>query len=760
MQKLVYLFELDSVRNSDNEILIGQQALYNEIVGNGNTVVLTYNQLVDSRGFFSLLDIPEYYDNLVKLFKIGAIRISQFGEIRTISQYLINACASERSFIYSGWPLKSTQKRLLALIKRSLIYSDLSEINDYKDGIRSDAELLDLFIEVDSDMQPHDTSLDVSQCKDIIENLFHLIKTVLRLSSIHTIYISPKPNDEYAMSLPKYLSYALRLNPDDNNELWESAISKLKSLDLVKNSIGSNDRSDYHHAIRLLHKKAVDSGNVADVEAYQYAEAIVDLCYNYQLEYSVCNSSKHYNINEFKSDNPTDWITFSSDFFSRLKQTWNTEIPGSCYLLEESNVFDEYQIPSDFPDFGKAVHMVEYAKTDNTRTNSNIQRYEFQLSEQKVKRKKALLLSIRKKIFLAILCFSIALAFEVAFECLQNLLDSSLNRVSWFKINPIVWTLLCTALEVLVILGITETLTSRISKHFPGFLSLSDALQEMHGLVRDEHAVVHMFKHGYETYSSSETTNIDDTEPFHEGKRIDFVTTNSLKQYFQLREKQQGLFHNPDTNPYPLATFPLNHDNESKNVLIKRLLRLEEIFGYDFGVVYKSKFNTMVVDPIKQICPVSESCRLKPYFPYERVISTSGKDGVVMIPKFDSKYILIKQFRHAIRAEQYCFPRGYAENGGNPEDNAVRELQEELNAFSIMTTSLLGRVAPDSGLTSTQAYVFAVELGDYTPQIGHEGILKAVMLSSEELDAWIKDGKITDGFTLSAWILYKSKYEE
>ncbi len=128
MSKYVYLFELDSVRKTDEEIVKGQKALYNEIVRNGNIVVLTYNQLVDSRGFFSLFDNLDYYKNLIALFENGAIRISQFGEIRTISQYLLNSIEDDKQFIYSALPLKFCQKRLVALMKRSLIYSDLSEI--------------------------------------------------------------------------------------------------------------------------------------------------------------------------------------------------------------------------------------------------------------------------------------------------------------------------------------------------------------------------------------------------------------------------------------------------------------------------------------------------------------------------------------------------------------------------------------------------------------------------------------------------------
>jgi hypothetical protein len=78
--RFVYLFELDSVRTSDAEICAGQQALWNEIVRRGNTVVLTYSQLVDSRGFFSLLSHRSYYESFVRLFEEGHIRISQYGE--------------------------------------------------------------------------------------------------------------------------------------------------------------------------------------------------------------------------------------------------------------------------------------------------------------------------------------------------------------------------------------------------------------------------------------------------------------------------------------------------------------------------------------------------------------------------------------------------------------------------------------------------------------------------------------------------------
>ena len=105
MRKYVYLFELDSVRKTDDEIIIGQKALYDEIVINGNIVVLTYNQLVDSRGFFSLLRDEKYSQSLIRLFEMGAIRLSQFGDIRTVSQYLLQSIEDDKEFIYSALPL-------------------------------------------------------------------------------------------------------------------------------------------------------------------------------------------------------------------------------------------------------------------------------------------------------------------------------------------------------------------------------------------------------------------------------------------------------------------------------------------------------------------------------------------------------------------------------------------------------------------------------------------------------------------------------
>ena len=743
MQKYVYLFELDSVRKSDREILIGQQALYDEIVGNGNIVVLTYNQLVDSRAFFSLLNSNEYYENLVKLFEKGAICISQFDDTRTISQYLINSLVYERSFIYSGWPLKSTQKRLLALIKRSLTYSDLNEINDYISNVRSDDEILDLFVEVVEELKNgkkeiriQQTTLNVEQCKKILSNLFYLIKTVLRLSSIHTIYIKPKSQDRLNMSFYKYLGNAMQLTQPSNVDLWEKAKHIIRSLDAFKNK--SNDRSQYHHDIYHAYKRDENELGVIDKALYQYAEAIVDLCYNYQLEYSIGNSSKHYNVDEFSSEYSEQWVTFSEDFFFRLGETWSLGDNDKRYLLDDPNSFEIYQPEKGFPSFCRAVRMIDYANEKRKKkTSEDVHRYEYNLKNQRKNNKERIEATIVKKIAFMIITIVVACLMELIINSLQNYFESI---IPWNFVT-----------ETIIFLIVTELITWILSRLIKGFIQFSEAVGCLAQLVKD---FVKIAFYKTRTYVDRCINNVDAVETYDEGKNIDYIKSDSIKKYIRMQSKDEFKRFFTESEIYKIAD--VTNNNRINDSVIKSLMRLEELYNYRFGVAYKSDYNTMVVDPIVTRHTDLKEEQIKPYYPYERVVSTSGRDGAVIIPKYKDKYVMLKQYRHSIREEQYCFPRGYAENGGIPEENAVKELKEEIKVDGVKSISLLNRVCPDSGLTGTKAYIYFAEIDNYEPHIFHEGIKEGFLVSENEIDEMIKANKINDGYTLSAWSLLKS----
>ncbi len=179
----------------------------------------------------------------------------------------------------------------------------------------------------------------------------------------------------------------------------------------------------------------------------------------------------------------------------------------------------------------------------------------------------------------------------------------------------------------------------------------------------------------------------------------------------------------------------------------KKVQDFVEKSGKKIGVVYSSPYNIMVVDLVSN---ASGSC-----FAYERLLPAVQGSAVVVIPCYKGSYVLLKQYRHALRDFQYAFPRGFGEVGLSDEENAYKELEEELGAQAI-TTKKLGTVVADSGMSGNIVSIFVCEIDKTVLKNGYEGICEMITLTGLEMENWIAEGKITDGFTLAAWALLKS----
>ncbi len=166
------------------------------------------------------------------------------------------------------------------------------------------------------------------------------------------------------------------------------------------------------------------------------------------------------------------------------------------------------------------------------------------------------------------------------------------------------------------------------------------------------------------------------------------------------------------------------------------------------GVLYHGAYHYLVVDLIQA---QDGTC-----YPYERILPATETGAVVALTICDDKFILLKQFRHAIRDSQFCFPRGFGELDLSAVENVKKEVQEELGA-SVFRYSYLGEVTADSGLLSNQVSVFVCHIESFEKKCFYEGIEDIVALTESELERWIADEKITDGFTLSAYSLYRCK---
>lgn len=172
--------------------------------------------------------------------------------------------------------------------------------------------------------------------------------------------------------------------------------------------------------------------------------------------------------------------------------------------------------------------------------------------------------------------------------------------------------------------------------------------------------------------------------------------------------------------------------------------RYQEQNNRTIGVLYRSPFNTLVVDLVRDAQGRT--------FAYERFIQTSTGMGIVGIPIYNGSFLLLRQYRHAMRGYQYAFPRGYGEDGLSAEEDAAKEFSEELGA-TLNSTTLLGYVIANSGISGDRVAVFSCDVKAYETQEGHEEITNTVLLTREELDSWIAEGRINDGFTLSALAL-------
>lgn len=356
MNKLVYLFELDSVRRTDEEVYKGLLAMYDELVGNGNIIVMSMNQITDSRTFLSMLEKPEYYNVMMQFFKKGYMKISRYGSIRTVSQYVQNAISknlecNEDVFIFSALPVKSSQRLLLKLMQKVLVNADLSLIKEYREmEHEAEQKVLELFKEYQRDGTIKESTIDITKAKRYLEVLCRFLEMILLVSMYDSssnppiAYDANYQKEDFCNIMHKILAF----NGDLNEfPLWEETVYILKmieeQLENTEGGIRKNNRSAWMKWIKQLDENRNKASS-------QYAELIVNLCYNYTVEYSIYGVSKHYKRKD-------DIQSFQIDFFSRLKSDWNNgEYATYKFLQEETNEYVPYD--TQYPDWKQGIRMI------------------------------------------------------------------------------------------------------------------------------------------------------------------------------------------------------------------------------------------------------------------------------------------------------------------------------------------------------------------------------------------------------------------
>lgn len=212
-----------------------------------------------------------------------------------------------------------------------------------------------------------------------------------------------------------------------------------------------------------------------------------------------------------------------------------------------------------------------------------------------------------------------------------------------------------------------------------------------------------------------------------------------IEGYFALMEARPDAFT-------PSELYPICTDR-------RQLLEFEEETGRPAGLVFDNlPYYQTVADLILDETP----------YLYGRVIYPDPSvGGTVMIPLLETeegpRYGLLQVYRHSIRGLSGGeFPRGYQCQGISPEENAKKELWEELGIppEQVARLTFLGSTRPDTGLSGSLVSIYLAQVtAAPVPSLGYEGITALEWLSREELLRRLRSGEITDGLTQSAVLL-------
>jgi ADP-ribose pyrophosphatase len=134
----------------------------------------------------------------------------------------------------------------------------------------------------------------------------------------------------------------------------------------------------------------------------------------------------------------------------------------------------------------------------------------------------------------------------------------------------------------------------------------------------------------------------------------------------------------------------------------------------------------------------------------------AGGKGVAVLPKFEEKILVLKQFRHPTRSWECEIPRGYAEPNITALAQAKTEILEEIQG-EITELHDLGFVNENTGSVAFPVSLFMAELNRVGKANKKESIKEIFWLSVKDFEDWISSGKISDGFTIAAYTRAKLK---
>lgn len=120
----------------------------------------------------------------------------------------------------------------------------------------------------------------------------------------------------------------------------------------------------------------------------------------------------------------------------------------------------------------------------------------------------------------------------------------------------------------------------------------------------------------------------------------------------------------------------------------------------------------------------------------------------------ENKIVLVKQYRKAIEDYLLEIPAGKLEQGEEPSDAIIRELQEE-TGYETIQSRYITKFFTSPGFSNEIAYLYFAELGNQSETCFDEDEdIEIFEYSLEEILDMIHAGKITDAKTIVGVLMY------
>jgi ADP-ribose pyrophosphatase len=224
---------------------------------------------------------------------------------------------------------------------------------------------------------------------------------------------------------------------------------------------------------------------------------------------------------------------------------------------------------------------------------------------------------------------------------------------------------------------------------------------------------------------------------------------DGLARYFELAERRPALFVNPPDAGLAIL-LSIDDIRAAEDQIAARLEARGLPRGWArVGIAYEDQYLLLLRDAVR--------------FPdgslgtYIRTIPPEdATPGVVILPRLGDEILTIRHFRHATRAWHVEVPRGFGAPGSSSEENARRELAEEIGASAVRLV-YLGYVHPDAGGGAGRVDLYFADVDAVGEVEQSEAISAVVPMKLSEFEEKIRSNEITDGFTLMAYALAKAQ---